>query len=76
MKRLLPAFLAAALVLGGCDSRAKDGVVTVSVIGERFGAPGPAATVTGATSGGLVRFDREGQIVPGAAARWAILDDG
>lgn len=28
------------------------------------------------TRAGLVRLDREGQVIPGAAARWAILDDG
>jgi peptide/nickel transport system substrate-binding protein len=32
--------------------------------------------VTDATSSGLVRLDRDGQVIAGAAARWAILDDG
>jgi peptide/nickel transport system substrate-binding protein len=42
------------------------------MIGERL----DQAAVAGATSEGLIRLDREGLVIPGAAARWAILDDG
>jgi peptide/nickel transport system substrate-binding protein len=61
----------AVLLLTGCGDRRSGGTIGVSVIGDRA-EPALAA----ATDAGLVRLDREGQIIPGAAARWAILDDG
>lgn len=62
----------AAGLLAGCHGGSDNGRITVSQIGEQ---PEKAA-IAAATSEGLVRLDREGQVIPGAAARWAILDDG
>jgi peptide/nickel transport system substrate-binding protein len=76
MRELSSILLAAALLLAGCHSGRNGGPIEVSVIGERANAPAVAAAIDGATQSGLVRLDREGQIIPGAAARWAILDDG
>jgi peptide/nickel transport system substrate-binding protein len=61
----------AVLLLAGCHGGHGGGTIVVSVIGEHNEAP-----VAAATNAGLVRLDREGQVIPGAAARWAILDDG
>lgn len=61
----------AALLLAGCHGGRGGGTIGVSVIGDKAEAP-----VAAATDAGLVRLDREGQVIPGAAARWAILDDG
>jgi peptide/nickel transport system substrate-binding protein len=82
-----PAFfgLIAAMTLpGGCHRAGTNGTITASVIGTTVDLPSdrknamllPAALVADATSAGLVRLDRDGQIIAGAAARWAILDDG
>lgn len=76
MRRFLPPLLSAALLLTGCRVGSDSGPLAVSVIGARLDAPAPAATLVTATEAGLVRLDREGQVIPGAAARWAILDDG
>ncbi|WP_116092192.1 ABC transporter substrate-binding protein [Sphingomonas crusticola] len=76
MRPYLLTLLSATLLLTACQGRAGDGPLDVSVIGERWTEPTPAAALLTATSGGLVRLDREGQVIPGAAARWAILDDG
>jgi len=64
--------LLATCLLAGCHGGGDNGRIAVSQIGER---PDKAAIVE-ATSESLVRLDREGQVIPGAAARWAILDDG
>lgn len=64
--------LLATCLLVGCHGGHDTGRIAVSQIGER---PDKTAIVE-ATSEGLVRLDREGQVIPGAAARWAILDDG
>jgi len=67
-----PSILAlAGLLLAGCHGGRGGGTIGVSVIGDRTDVP-----VVAATDAGLVRLDREGQVIPGAAARWAILDDG
>jgi oligopeptide transport system substrate-binding protein len=64
--------MTAALLLAGCHGGGNQGTIAVSLIGDRLDD-----TVTiGTSSEGLVRLDREGQVIPGAAARWAILDDG
>ena len=62
----------AALLLLGCHGGGNEGAIGVSLIGDRL----DESAVTGTDSQGLVRLDREGQVIPGAAARWAILDDG
>lgn len=67
-----PILALAALLLAGCHGGSDRGAIAVSLIGDRL----DEAAVTGADSEGLVRLDREGQVIPGAAARWAILDDG
>jgi peptide/nickel transport system substrate-binding protein len=73
----------AAILLAGCDRRANSGPVVVSVIGDppayprRGEAPGlPARVLLDATAQGLVRFDAAGQIEPGLAERWTVMDDG
>lgn len=61
--------------LAGCRP-GEDGPIAVSIIGAEAGASQAPISLTGATKAGLVRIDREGQVVPGIAVRWAILDDG
>jgi len=65
-------FLIPALLLAGCHGSRNGGTIAVSVIGGQA----EDAVLRAATSESLVRLDREGQVIPGAAARWAILDDG
>jgi len=72
MRKSLLAAFAICLVQAACHAPGDGGPVAVSLIGERSDRPIRAE----ATEDGLVRLDREGQVVPGAAARWAILDDG
>ena len=72
MRRIVFTFLTAGLLLTACRGGRNDGPISVSMIGEQAGQ----AAIQGATEDGLVRLDREGQVVPGAGARWAILDDG
>jgi peptide/nickel transport system substrate-binding protein len=71
MRRISTTLLIAALLLAGCYRSQDSGTIKVSVIGDRASS---AAAIE--TDAGLVRLDREGQVIPGAAARWAILDDG
>ena len=70
--RAATSFVLAACLLAGCHGNRNGGTIAISVIGERS----DEAMVAAATSEGLVRLDREGQVIPGAAARWAILDAG
>jgi len=78
------ALLVAALALAGCDRRSDAGPVVVSAIG---GAPKLADASQGpveigsqllmdSTAQGLVRFDASGQIEPGIAERWTVIDNG
>lgn len=76
--------VASLLALAGCDRRSDQGAVVVSAIGA---APKladsslgpvdlPSRLLTNATSQGLVRFDASGQIEPGIAERWTVIDKG
>jgi peptide/nickel transport system substrate-binding protein len=78
------AVLLVALLLTGCGRRSDAGPVVVSAIG---GAPALADSSQGqlstssrllvdATAQGLVRFDAAGQIEPGIAERWIVIDNG
>ena len=71
MRALTRIALIAAALLGGCG-RGTHGPIEASLIGDPARAPADAF----ATTTGLVRLDCEGQVIPAAAARWAILDDG
>ncbi|HVJ02711.1 MAG TPA: ABC transporter substrate-binding protein [Sphingomonas sp.] len=76
-----------ALVAGGCDGRGvrkDDAPVVVSAIGGEARPADPSAgaldtaqrVLMGATAQGLVRFDAAGQIEPGLAERWIVMDEG
>ncbi|GHH08488.1 hypothetical protein GCM10008023_03980 [Sphingomonas glacialis] len=76
--------LATLLALAACTPRADTGPVVVSAIG---GAPTladpardpldtPARLMLDATAQGLVRFDATGQVEPGIAERWSVIDNG
>jgi len=78
--------LALLLAMGGCDGGAlPDNVpVVASVIGRdarvvdpsRGPMSEPERVLLGAMAQGLVRFDANGQIEPGLAERWIVIDDG
>jgi peptide/nickel transport system substrate-binding protein len=83
MRRAL-LLLTAALALAGCDRRAGNGPVVVSAIGAaprvvapaQLGGDLPSRLLLTATAQGLVQLDAAGQIEPGVAERWTVLDDG
>lgn len=79
------AFLIAALLMtAACDKRRDAGRVVVSAIGGDLAIGDPSRTPQGyaarvmmdSTAQGLVRFDASGQIEPGIAERWIVIDDG
>ncbi len=71
-------------MLAGCDRRPDTGPVVVSAIGEpprvadasRVELDTPARLMIDSTAQGLVRFDAAGQIEPGLAERWIVIDGG
>ncbi|MBX9795907.1 MAG: ABC transporter substrate-binding protein [Sphingomonas sp.] len=71
-------------MLAGCNPRPDAGPVVVSVIGKGAimadsarGTLGlPARVMADSLAQGLVRFDNQGQIAPGLAERWTVLDNG
>ena len=71
-------------LLTGCDRRPDSGPVIVSAIGggprladPYRGRPDTASRLLlDATAEGLVRFDANGQIEPGLAERWIVIDQG
>ncbi len=75
---------ALATAIGGCDRRRDNGPVIVSAIGKapalanptRGPADLPARLLLDSVAQGLVRFDAAGQITPGLAERWTVLDNG
>lgn len=75
---------AALLALAACNPRSDDQPVAVSVIGPQPNlsdpARGPLTPATrllvDAVAQGLVRFDAAGNVEPGLAERWIVLDDG
>ena len=72
------------LLLASCNPRPDKGPVVVSAIGGRPSYPDinrrPADTtqrlLLDATAQGLVRFDAAGQVEPGLAERWIVIDQG
>ena len=80
----LRALACAVLLLTGCDPRADAGPVVVSAIGGDVALADPARgaldqgnrLLLDATAQGLVRFDAAGQIEPGLAERWIVIDHG
>ncbi len=82
-----PALLVAllgAMLLAGCGRRSDAGPVVVSAIGTTpalaDSSQGPLAPpsrlLADSTAQGLVHFDASGQIEPGIAERWIVIDDG
>ncbi|WP_244647165.1 ABC transporter substrate-binding protein [Sphingomonas sp. CFBP 13728] len=76
--------LAGSTMLAGCDRRPDTGAVIVSAIGSaphladasRVALDTPARLMMDSTAQGLVRFDAAGQIEPGIAERWIVIDNG
>lgn len=72
-------------MLGACDDGRRDGPVRVSIFGEQSQlTASPAASLSSlagqmmlaATAQGLVSYDAAGEVVPGLAQRWIVVDDG
>lgn len=74
---------AALAACGGTSERTDDAPVVVSAIGAdavlaepKADLDTPSRILLGATAQGLVRFDATGQIEPGLAERWIVIDEG
>lgn len=82
LRPLVAALIAVATL--GCERRADDVAVAVSVIGGNPGLrssaegrlPEPSRVLTAALAQGLVRYDAAGGIEPGLAERWIVTDGG
>lgn len=78
------ALLALATLAGGCAQPRDERTTTVSVIGGTPRLPDfrngdasfPERVYADSVAQGLVRFDAAGEIEPGLAARWIVIDDG
>ncbi|QXQ07048.1 hypothetical protein KX816_03045 [Sphingosinicellaceae bacterium] len=71
--------LAIALVLAGCGSGGSDRTATLraDVVGDLSDPSSPPRlALTASTQLGLVQFDDKGQVVPGLAASWRVVDQG
>ena len=84
-KAIIAAFLGVALVaISACDRRSDVGPVIVSSIGgqpeiadpARHRLDRPSRVLMGSVAQGLVRLDASGQVEPGIAERWIVIDDG
>jgi oligopeptide transport system substrate-binding protein len=84
LKRALTgALVVAVLLVAGCD-RQDQGPVRVTAIGEKpklvdpstGPLDNPESILVQNAAQGLVRFDAQGNIVPGLAERWNVSDDG
>lgn len=84
MRIAITGVLVTALLLNACHRRPDVGPVVVSVIGvsplpadaNRPARSEPDRVLAGAVAQGLVRFDASGQIEPGLAERWIVIDEG
>jgi oligopeptide transport system substrate-binding protein len=73
-----------AFTLGSCGRRSSSAPVVVSAIGAPPATVDPGSIPLGtassllmaATAQGLVRLDGAGQVEPGLAERWTLIDDG
>jgi peptide/nickel transport system substrate-binding protein len=65
-----------ALSLSGCSKRSDDRPVVVSVVTDGPAADAAPAVLRSALAQGLVRFDAAGQVEPGLAERWNMVDGG
>ncbi len=81
--RAFPMFCLPALLLAGCIAGEGEAEVDIAIIGDPadFTLTGlrltPAAQhLRAATAEGLVAFDLQGNVVPAAAERWIVTDDG
>ncbi len=71
-------------MLGGCDDARRDEPVRVSVVGSGEELATPLTHIASragqlmfaATAQGLVSYDAAGDVVPGLAQRWIVVDDG